>query len=115
MDMDNLVVKVIRDVANLPDDNQIEVFHTIARSLAILLPVLKMRSNKLTGVFESSRGVPLQEPRICPQHRGGDGSGTAKLVRTRAMQRKLLPEVETDDKDDGDDEETEDDASKEEW
>ena len=73
-----------------------------------------MTSNELVGVFESSRGVPLQEPRICPQQGGGDRSGTAKPVRTRGTQRKLLPKVETDDEDDGDDEETEDDASKEE-
>ena len=64
--MDNLVVKVIRDV-NLPDDKQIEVFHAIASFLEILLPILEMMSNELAGVFESSRGVPLQEPCICPQ------------------------------------------------
>ena len=51
---------------------------------------------------------------------GGDGSGTAKPVHTQATQRKLLPEVETDDEDNGDDEETEDeetedDASEEDW
>ena len=112
-------MKVIRDAANLPDDKQIEVFRTIASFPAILLPVLEMMSNELAGVFESSHGVPLQKPRICPQQGGGDGSGTAKPVRTQATQRKLLPEVETDDEDDGDDEETEDeeiedDASKEE-
>ena len=107
-------MKVIRDAANLPDDKQIEVFRTIASFPAILLPVLERTSNELAGVFESSCGVPLQEPRICPQQGGGDISGTAKPVRTRATQRKLLPEVETDDEDDGDDEETEDNASEEE-
>ena len=105
-------MKVIRDAANLPDDKQIEVFCTIASFPAILLPVLEMTSNELAGVFESSRGVPLQEPRICPQQGGGDEFGTTKPVRTRATQRKLLPEVETDDKDDGDDKETEDEETK---
>jgi len=52
--MDNLVGKVIRDVANLSEDDQIQIFRTISSFPAITLPVLEMTSNEIAGVFESS-------------------------------------------------------------
>lgn len=90
--MDNLVGKVIRDVVNLSDDKQIEVFRTIASFPAITLPVLEMTSIEIADVVESSHNVPLQEP--C----------TVRLSRTRSTQRRLLPEEESGEEDNGEDE-----------
>lgn len=94
--MHNFVGKVIRDVANMPDDKQTEVFRAIACFPAITLPVLEMTSIEIGDVVESSRTVPLQEPR------------TAKPARSRQTQRKLLSEEE-----EGDDEDTEDEREQE--
>ena len=80
--MDNSVCKVIRDVANMLDEKQVEVFRAIACFPAITLPVLEMISIELGDVVESSRNVPLQEP------------ATAKPIRTRQTQRRLLSEEE---------------------
>jgi hypothetical protein len=71
--MNNVLGNLIRDVINLPDGMQVEVFRTIASLLAITLPILKMTSNKLAGVFESSRGVPLGKP-VLDVHQGGGSS-----------------------------------------
>jgi hypothetical protein len=115
--MDNILGNVIREVANLLNDMQVEVFRTIASFPAITLPVLEMTSNELAGVFESSRGVPLQEPGRIQEQGGGEGVGTVKPTwpgRTRAAQKKLIPEVESGDEDDGEDEHAEEEASVEE-
>lgn len=62
MDVNNVVVQVIRDVANLQDDKQIEVFWAIASFPAIMLPVLKMMSTEILSVVESSRTISFQGP-----------------------------------------------------
>lgn len=95
MDMDNFVSKLIRDVANMPDEKQIEVFRAIACFPAITMPVLEMTSIEIADVVESSRTVPLQEPLA------------AKPTRTRQTQRKLLTDSECGDEDDGEDERVE--------
>jgi hypothetical protein len=90
--MDNFVGKVIRDVANMPDGKQIEVFRAIASFPAITLPVLEMTSIEIADVVESSCTLPLQEPR------------TVKPARTRATKRTLLTDSECGVEDDGEDE-----------
>jgi hypothetical protein len=80
--MDTFVCKLIRDVANMPDEKQIEVFHAIACFPAITLPVLEMASIELGDVVESSRNVPLQDP------------ATANPARSRQTQRRLMAEEE---------------------
>jgi hypothetical protein len=57
--MNNVLENLIRDVVNMPDGMQVEVFRTITSFPAITLPILEMTSNEFAGVFESSRGVPL--------------------------------------------------------
>ena len=74
--MSNLLVNLIRKLANVPNGMQVKVFHTIISFLAISLPVLEMTSNELTRVFESSRGVPLGEPGPSLVQDGGWGMTT---------------------------------------
>lgn len=60
--MDNVLGNVTKHISNMPNDMQVEVFSTIASFPAITLSVLKMTLNELAIVYESSRGVPLEEP-----------------------------------------------------
>jgi hypothetical protein len=90
---------LIKEVANLHDGMQVEVFCTIVSFLAISLPILKMNSNELADVFESSRSVPLREP--IPFVEQGGGSG----VSTRTRPKKQLALRESDDDEDEHDEE----------
>ena len=115
--MDNILGHVIKEIANMPNDMQVEVFRTIASFPAITLPVLEMTSNELAGVFESSRGVPLQEPGGIEEQGGGDGVTTMKPTwpgRTRAAQKKPVLDVDSGDGDDGEDEHTDEEAPVEE-
>ena len=50
-EMNNVLVNLIRKIANLPDGMQVEVFRTIASLPAISLLVLKMTSNEFARVF----------------------------------------------------------------
>jgi len=59
--MENLLAKITREIANLPDDVQVELFNTIASFQAIMFPILEMTSNQLAGFFESNRNIPLCE------------------------------------------------------
>lgn len=92
MDMANLVGKVIRDIANLSDHAQIEVFRTIASFPAITLPVLEMTSIEIADVVESSHNVPFEGP------------SSVQPSRTRSTQRRLLPQGVSGKDDDGEDE-----------
>lgn len=87
--MANIVGKVIRDIANLSDHAQIEVFRTIASFPAITLTVLEMTSIEIADVVESSHTLSL------------GGPSTLKPSRTRSTQRRLLPEGESGEEDDG--------------
>jgi hypothetical protein len=82
--MKNILRNLIKEVANLLDGMQVEVFRTIASFPAISLPILEMILNELVGVFESSRGVPLEEH--VPFVEQGGGSG----VSTQTRQKKNL-------------------------
>jgi hypothetical protein len=75
-DIDKEVGNVLKVVANMPNDMQVEVFRSISSFPAITLPILEMTSNELAGVFESSRGIPAQEPCGIQEHRAGDAVGT---------------------------------------
>ena len=96
---DSSLGSLIRKIANLPDDLQVEVFRSIASFPAITLPVLEMTGNEFARVFESSRAVPLGEPCPLPEQAGGWG------VTTRAKGKKQLLETDSDGDEDEHDEE----------
>ena len=102
--MDNSLGCLIRNIANLPDGLQVEVFRSISSFPAITLPVLEMTGNELARVFESSRAVPLGEPDPLPEQAGGWG------VTTRAKGKKQLVEMDTEgDEDEHDKDDTSED------
>jgi hypothetical protein len=112
--MDKEVGNVLRVVANMPNDMQVEVFRSISSFPAITLPILEMMSNELTGVFESSRGIPAHDPCEIQEQGVGEVVGTvnsACLVRTRAAQRELEGELQSGDEDSSQDEQSEEEAS----
>jgi hypothetical protein len=51
--MNNILGNLIKEVVNLHDGMQVEVFRTIVSFLAISLPILVRTLNALAGVFES--------------------------------------------------------------
>lgn len=109
-DIDKEVGNVLKVVANMPNDMQVEVFRSISSFPAITLPILEMTSNELAGVFESSRGIPAQEPCGIQEQGAGDAVGTvnsAGLVRTRAAQKELEGELQSGDGDSSQDEQSE--------
>jgi len=96
--MEKLLAIMTREIANLPDDMQVELFRTIANFPAITFPILEMTSNHLAGVFESSRGVPLEKPHARKRLGEGESSGTVnpKFERhTRATEKRAIVEVES--------------------
>jgi hypothetical protein len=92
---------LIKEIVNMSDGMQVEVFCIIASFPAISLLILEMILNEFVGVFESSRGLPLGE--LVPFVEQGGGSG----VSTRTRQKKQLALLENNnDEDEYDDEET---------
>lgn len=107
---------MIKEVANLPDGMQMEVFRTIASKF--LLPILEMTLNELAGVFESNRRVPLEEPGPILEKEDGKGVGIMKPTLPRhtwALQKKKLALAESDNDDDVGDKHAKDEVFEVEW
>lgn len=98
--MENILARITREIANLPDDLQVELFRTIARFPTITFPILEMTSNELAGFFESSRDIPL---RIPPTHKRPARGESSRIVntlferRTRGTEKRATVEVDSSD------------------
>ena len=106
VEINNILVNMIRKIINLHDGLQLEVFRTIASFPAISLPVLELTLNELARVFQSNRGVSLGEPDPFLEQGGGWG------VTTRAKGKIQLAETDINNDEDEKDEEE---ISEDEW
>jgi len=115
--MENLLAKMIREIVNLPNDVQVELFCTISKFPSITFLILEMTFNHLARFFESSRGVPLFKPHTLKQPTGGKTSDTRNPMferLTQAIKNRTIARIDSIDDRNGNDEEVERETSKEE-
>lgn len=106
--METLLAKMTKEIANLRDDMQVQLFCTVVNLPAITFPILRMTSNELAVVFESSCGVPFEKPTTLKQTRRGESSGTVNPTFercTRAARNRAVVEAESSDGTEGTDKE----------